>query len=112
VREKSVREGYMLKYNIEEGQGGRLVTVSTDDLQRWALHDASDTPLKWQAIGAKSIAITSGTVLVYRKPYGLTLHREYMLHNSKALYLGARFNELVPEFDRLIRNMYDFKQYI
>jgi hypothetical protein len=97
----------MLKYNIEEGQNGRVILVSTDDLQRWALHDSNDIPLHFEISGKQAIAVTHGPIKLYRKPTGLHFHKEYMIHNGRSLWLG-----FYPDFSRLARNMYDFRQYI
>lgn len=101
----------MLRYKIVPGKVGRVVIVQAEDLQRWALHDSNDMPLKWETAGAKAVAITSGMVKLYRKPTGLRFHYDYLLHNSRALREGARFGT-VPELETLVRNLYEFIQEI
>ncbi len=94
----------MLKYNITEGTNGRVIVVNAVDLQRWALHDTKDQPLQFKRTGSQAIAITKGQITVYRKPTGLTYHKEYMLHNGRSLWLGFH-----PNFERLARNLYEYQ---
>lgn len=95
----------MLKYNIVTGSdGGRVVIVKRDDLQRWALHDEHDTPLVFKPIGTQAIAVVHGDIRLYKKPSEHSLHYEYIRHNARALWLG-----LVPQFDTLARDNYDYE---
>jgi hypothetical protein len=93
----------MLKYDIVKQETGRILVVKADDLQRYALHDSKDNPLVFKRTGAQAVAITSGTIKVYRKPTGLQFHKEYMLHNGRSLWLGFH-----PNFERLARNLYEY----
>jgi hypothetical protein len=112
----------MFKYNLTEGQGGRLIVVSADDLQRYALHDEHDQPLQFKRLAIRctckrqpephthdgqAVAIATGPVKVYRKPSPAEYHKEYMLHNRRCLWLGADAN-----FGYLARDMYEFQQVI
>jgi hypothetical protein len=97
----------MLKYNLYEAKNGRVIIVKADDLQRWGLHDTNDKPLKFTKVGSQAVAVTHSEVKIYRKPTGHQFHKEYMLHNARGLWLG-----LVPQFDRLARNMYEYKKTI
>lgn len=97
----------MLKYNITEGTGGRVVILQADDLMRYALHDSNDTPIKFIRKGSHAIAITTTPVTVYRKPTSLALHKEVMLHNARSLWLG-----FTPKFDRVARNLYEYTETI
>lgn len=93
----------MLKYNITECKGGKLITVSCNDLLRWALHDTNDIPLKFNRIGNEAAAIATTPVKLYKKPNLTQHHKEYMLHNSRSLWQG-----FTPQFDRLARNLYEY----
>jgi hypothetical protein len=97
----------MLQYNITEAQGGRVLVVAADDLQRYALHDADNKDLPFTRVGSKAVAIAHSPIKVYRKPATATIHKEYMQHNARSLWLG-----FIPNFDRLARNLYEYKQTI
>lgn len=97
----------MIKYEITEGKGGRIIVVNADDLQRYALHTKEDIEIEFQRVGSQAIAVTTGQIMVYRKPTGLAYHKEYMKHNARSLWLG-----FTPRFDRLARNMYEYEKTI
>lgn len=97
----------MLRYNITPGINGRIIIVQADDLQRYALHDSQDKPLTFKRIGSQAVAVAQSEVTIYRKPTGLSFHKEYMLHNGRSLWLG-----FTPRFDRLARSMYEYESRI
>lgn len=98
----------MLKYNIVNGtNNSKIIIVSANDLQRYALHDSTDTPLEFKQKGGQAVAVAHGNITIYRKPTGLTFHKEYMLHNARSLWLG-----FYPDFTRLSRNLYEYEQTI
>jgi hypothetical protein len=95
----------MLKYNIQEGNGGRIVQVTANDLMRYTLLDVNGKPLHWHRVGGQAVAVTTGAVAVYRKPTATEIHREYMAHNARGHWLGSKYSRLPRKFERLITNL-------
>lgn len=53
--------------------------------------------------GTRLIAAVNGKILVYKKPHSANFHKEYMLANSRAYWLG-----LQADPDMIIDNMLEY----
>lgn len=98
----------MQPYTIVGDGESRVLTVLANCSLRYRFwHKDGLEQVQFKSAGSRLIAVATGSVLVYKKPHAMQYHKEYMLANARAMWLG-----LQSDPDRLLDNMLEYVETI
>lgn len=98
----------MPPYTIMGDADTRVLTILANCALRYRFwHKDGLEQVVFKPSGPRLIACTIGPVMVYKKPNAMQYHKEYMIANARAMWLG-----LQSDSDRLLDNMLEYVETI